>query len=101
MELICLTVWFYRHDHHQNLPSFPTRLSSNQLHAEGHDATRVGRHKTLAAGGDESKGIANDVIGGECQNDRVTACRQGDRKSTRLKSSHVSISYADFYLQIT
>src|SRR5699024_11577713 len=42
--------------------------------------------------------LVDQVAVGEVQLDRIEARLLGDRKSTRLNSSHVSISYAVFCL---
>src|SRR5438067_8422825 len=94
--------FFKRYPHHQDLHSFPTRRSSDLSptsvppsrwqFARWHGATR----------GSESRPSALALHGREkarrpAASDRVTASR--DRKSTRLNSSHVSISYAVFCLK--
>src|SRR5207249_10774982 len=98
--------------HPRTLHRFPTRRSSDLNAAEllGHperaDADLVGPFKdfrrqarlrihvpfALPIGADEG---GDDVI------DEITAAlpHQADRKSTRLNSSHVSISYAVFCLK--
>src|SRR5690242_20858503 len=67
---------FQRYAHHLDLPSFPTRRSSDlpggRGKAPGHRIPDQGRALQLA---------------------------RGDRKSTRLNSSHMSISYAVFCLK--
>src|SRR5699024_12069794 len=68
-----VTTW---HGALRGLRSFPTRRSSD-LGALGCDDAEPARHV-----GDDRR-----------------ACHQGDRKSTRLNSSHVSISYAVFCLK--
>src|SRR5204863_7498665 len=95
------------------LPSFPTRRSSDLLFAQ--IRLRIGflarKTKTLEAGfgwqflwmsiaGRRRRPIGRCCkIGGEAQNvnanEQCGRCRQ-DRKSTRLNSSHVEISYAVF-----
>src|SRR3712207_8544926 len=72
----------------------PTRRSSDLrvlLHLQ-----RGGRHAAGVgglAGGERDAGVAEDV-------DRVRRGRHvGDRKSTRLNSSHANISYAVFCLK--
>src|SRR5690348_17672743 len=87
------TFFFYSYDAHRDLHSFPTRRSSDLLravHARGRGAAgadragaRLGRRPTEA-------------------DTRPRAPRTelpGDRKSTRLNSSHPSISYAVFCLK--
>ena len=43
----------------------------------------VGCDQALAAGGDESRSIADDMIGGERQNDRVAVARLRKRSTCR------------------
>src|SRR5699024_12870882 len=83
----CLFV-FYSAAHHRDLPSFPTRRSSDLA------VPRPGpsRHQRALAGVRRARA------------DRRRHGRQRelvvlDRKSTRLNSSHVSISYAVFCLK--
>src|SRR5690606_41589349 len=100
----------YHHGAHRDLPSFPTRRSS--------DLPRISFHRL---------GLALDIYAFDTRRGRITvndhfvetpahrtceapepddwraaallriAC--GDRKSTRLNSSHVKISYAVFCLK--
>src|SRR5690606_39936160 len=89
---------------------FPTRRSSDLdddvLHAERHhgelDGRRhaavhlaIGRHDVADVTGDEQ--IARRALGDQLGNDPRIGT--GDRKSTRLNSSHVKISYAVFCLK--
>src|SRR5437868_11209146 len=70
---------------HRDLHSFPTRRSSDlrRTFVSGADARVLGVRERLAA---------HHVL-------RATALRARDRKSTRLNSSHVSISYSVFCLK--
>src|SRR5699024_12695640 len=85
-----------------DLPSFPTRRSSDLLvggATKVHPAARAGlRIAEVTTAQDLTEII---VAAGLAQN--LAALRvlatEGDRKSTRLNSSHVSISYAVFCLQ--
>src|SRR5947199_6497308 len=77
----------------RELPSFPTRRSSD-LSGRGGAAgrQRQGTHRTRGRGG----------IRAERRRDAVwqTGCGQSkDRKSTRLNSSHLGISYAVFCMK--
>src|SRR5437867_5406448 len=68
--------FFYSFSNHRDLHSFPTRRSSDlQLRPVGNDLVRL-------------KGLFLDLL-----------AQQGDRKSTRLNSSHRTISYAVFCLK--
>src|SRR5690349_22610273 len=69
------TFFFSSYGDHRDLHSFPTRRSSDLL-----------RHH--AARGEQSNA-----------GPRHCFCRDQDRKSTRLNSSHVEISYAVFCLK--
>src|SRR5690625_5509816 len=74
------------------LPSFPTRRSSDLLGDAGEVVT--GRQMPTGAGGPPGSfrafGAASGLIDHHVDQ---------DRKSTRLNSSHVAISYAVFCLQ--
>src|SRR5690625_6590763 len=84
--------------HHLYLPSFPTRRSSDLVL---HDFHQVVTGNIVALG--------NFIDGGACltfngqveQNAQriIAIASQLDRKSTRLNSSHVAISYAVFCLK--
>src|SRR5699024_12151748 len=93
------------------LHSFPTRRSSDlvidgdgaQLYRElaflgpGYLTDVVGQARQAnGLAGEDGHGRLglDDTIG-----HRLVMCREGDRKSTRLNSSHVSISYAVFCLK--
>src|SRR5699024_11895446 len=85
-----------RHAPHRLLPSFPTRRSSDLtvqhpgVPPAGHQRPRgalVQRDPVTEAGAQQTlAGLLLEVV-------------QVDRKSTRLNSSHVSISYAVFCLK--
>src|SRR5699024_12534145 len=74
------------------LPSFPTRRSSDLL-PEEHRHARAGRHLGPQAG----LRLPEVRLQRELLDRRHL--RREDRKSTRLNSSHVSISYAVFCLK--
>src|SRR5690606_41514635 len=83
--LAALSHW---HGAHRDLPSFPTRRSSDLLACLAHQVTGV-------VAGDRGHGDrALDVGDGGGGEERGL-----DRKSTRLNSSHVKISYAVFCLK--
>src|SRR5690348_18340604 len=77
--------FFYCHGDHRGLHSFPTRRSSDLDHADAGGGDRVPAQGRAA-------GEALGLFAGAEQRDR-------DRKSTRLNSSHPSISYAVFCLK--
>src|SRR5204863_7399048 len=87
--VICYYFWpffvfcFYRYGDHRDLHSFPTRRSSD-----------------LDGDGDRADRVAEEAIG-LGRSDAVIRLGSGrsDRKSTRLNSSHVEISYAVFCLK--
>src|SRR5207249_8494302 len=90
---------YYGYGHHRALHSFPTRRSSD-LVAEGRDEGE----RTLAEHGatpirylDALGVLGPRMIGVHCV--WLDEVADGDRKSTRLNSSHVSISYAVFCLK--
>src|SRR5438552_15206170 len=75
--------FFHSSADHRHLHSFPTRRSSDLT--QEHDALRLGiRH-----GAADRRGSTGRVAGDP----------SGDRKSTRLNSSHQIISYAVFCLK--
>src|SRR5205807_10332178 len=95
---------FCRHRAHRALPSFPTRRSSD-LAGRAHHNNRLAflqmRHE--AAGDaelerDERQQASLLVYPRACQRDPLHEQRK-DRKSTRLNSSHLVISYAVFCLK--
>src|SRR5690606_39853185 len=97
-------VVFYRPAAHRALPSFPTRRSSDLPEGSlapgdvGH--CRADRHEQ-AQDVTEDRRVAAHVraehhVGGRLP---VGGAASGDRKSTRLNSSHVKISYAVFCLK--
>src|SRR5207249_5190210 len=78
--------FFYSSGDHRDLHSFPTRRSSDLAGAKGAGGAQ-GAHGAKGAGGASRR----------CQLSTLATMR--DRKSTRLNSSHVSISYAVFCLK--
>src|SRR5437870_13247750 len=77
--------FFLSYRHHRDLHSFPTRRSSD-LHA------RVAYNRWGCARGSRGTKALARVFAGQVS-------RAKDRKSTRLNSSHVAISYAVFCLK--
>src|SRR5207249_7898918 len=105
--------FFTSHDHDQHIHSFPTRRSSDltlneasNLAATGYNGETVGQGRNirgLSLGEHHANRYPGFRIDGrQARNDlRASRTRSGvqlDRKSTRLNSSHVSISYAVFCL---
>src|SRR5699024_11678950 len=90
----------YQASHHLHLHSFPTRRSSD-LPATGH------RLCNRAAGTENNRygykswrpRTAMPTRSWQADTTAPTRARTADRKSTRLNSSHVSISYAVFCLK--
>src|SRR5690606_41607104 len=86
---------FYCSAHHRDLHSFPTRRSSD-LHVP-RILDRVGEVESLevVVGADAAQRIFHPrpALG------LLQQCPGPDRKSTRLNSSHVKISYAVFCLK--
>src|SRR5207249_11992727 len=98
--------------HHRRRPSFPTRRSSDLDDERG--VAKPARHRARPAGEDEPcprprRCQERNRVGGETPRTPGVAGKEveetfghselGDRKSTRLNSSHVSISYAVFCLK--
>src|SRR5688500_19447034 len=74
----------------RDLDSFPTRRSSDLIKPQNLKLTARGQIILLDFG--LAKGQAGDIS-------RVTTSASIDRKSTRLNSSHLAISYAVFCLK--
>src|SRR5439155_24115925 len=102
---------FSTYDTHRHLPSFPTRRSSDLAQVLLHLADQVDRdalvvgvdlHRVvdfrqvpfLELGVERRADDLHDLAGLGC-----LAVGGGDRKSTRLNSSHVASSYAVFCLK--
>src|SRR5207249_10250867 len=102
-----------RHRHDPELHSFPTRRSSDLLESlqlvqgarvvdERRDAARGEVGAEPVARGRPDDELVVDVVaarGLDGERDAGRADAAADRKSTRLNSSHVSISYAVFCLK--
>src|SRR5690606_41314888 len=86
-------------DHHRALHSFPTRRSSDLAGVQPEQADCVGHGKfEEIAGADERRGAGHAIRFARSLVHDI-ADREEDRKSTRLNSSHVKISYAVFCLK--
>src|SRR5690242_21299056 len=91
---LCLHIifFFYCYGDHRDLHSFPTRRSSDLLR------TLHSAHHDEHADASMATALLDDPTG----YGRIIRDEQGqfvDRKSTRLNSSHMSISYAVFCLK--
>src|SRR5690606_41422479 len=87
---------------HLDLHSFPTRRSSDlRPEAPAVQPRRAGAGPHGAGG--QGRAVDGAEAGadraGSCGGGRVRRARRSDRKSTRLNSSHVKISYAVFCLK--
>src|SRR5437667_5815138 len=82
-------IFFHCDGVHRDLHSFPTRRSSDLASsaAGSNHPVRRSRHPGVGA----QVGIRRDLGGAEVE---VTQISSEDRKSTRLNSSHITISYA-------
>src|SRR5699024_12445066 len=86
---------FYLSFHHRDLHSFPTRRSSDLAGPRaGAQPDHPARGPAAAVQHLHQGGLARPVGPGDDQ-----PLAAADRKSTRLNSSHVSISYAVFCLK--
>src|SRR5205814_10286193 len=94
-----LPFFFYCYAHHRDLHSFPTRRSSDLrvvLRVLGHAELR-GQVDQLADEGEDVLGRQHAHVLGHV--DAEPLVELVDRKSTRLNSSHLGISYAVFCLK--
>src|SRR5690606_41819177 len=97
MRLICSVFFYSRYGDHLDLHSFPTRRSSDLREAKL-KALQLTLDKL-----DKTYGKGTVMKLGDSAVEEVEAIPSGslrlDRKSTRLNSSHVKISYAVFCLK--
>src|SRR5438067_5996988 len=96
MLLLFSFFFFSCYCHHRDLHSFPTRRSSD-LHAR--DLAAFYPEKECAWKSQEQYGLQEPTGLARISRRMVPAGHTADRKSTRLNSSHVSISYAVFCLK--
>src|SRR5207302_9360898 len=98
---------FYSHLAHRDLHSFPTRRSSDLRALPARVRSARARllvpahtfHQRLAVVPDRPRGnLWPGAVGADIPHSERGG-REGDRKSTRLNSSHVKISYAVFCLK--
>src|SRR5207249_12012910 len=104
-----LLFFLQTHGHHRDLPSFPTRRSSDLARplsatiritptiSNGTPMQRKGTKTTPTIV--KTRPITSSRALVETSANRSLRPRFQDRKSTRLNSSHVSISYAVFCLK--
>src|SRR5690348_17556311 len=93
----CLVIFFffYRSGYHRDLHSFPTRRSSDlRPRPPAGSRRRYGRQGKASTSSTRRASPDRSTPRG-----RTTSCTTADRKSTRLNSSHPSISYAVFCLK--
>src|SRR5690625_6508298 len=93
-----LYVYFYTYDHLRDLHSFPTRRSSDLDHA----VTSVMKNRLFTRFSSTSRrrtSTRGDHPCADAARPATRHCGVLDRKSTRLNSSHVAISYAVFCLK--
>src|SRR5688572_32557494 len=86
--------FFYRYGDHRDLHSFPTRRSSDLPEKIVDFAYRAVHEMTV-----KSKQVIDKFYDRAPQYSYFKGCSTGDRKSTRLNSSHSQISYAVFCLK--
>src|SRR5205814_8269209 len=91
--------------HHRSLPSFPTRRSSDLPHGGAQPPHRAARFRERVLPHPDRRqrrpGV-DDTLGsfrGSKRSARSLCLARTDRKSTRLNSSHLGISYAVFCLK--
>src|SRR5690625_6685697 len=87
-------LFFYLHGHHRHLPSFPTRRSSDLADPIAGDAA-VAMSPPSAEHWFGTDATGRDVFS-RVVHGAIHSLSGADRKSTRLNSSHVAISYAVF-----
>src|SRR5207249_9892275 len=104
----CFTSYLYCYVHHPDLHSFPTRRSSDLRLDLGQVQDVVDQVEQVVPGRVDRLGevellvrqvalrVLAQLVG---QDEQAVQEPGGDRKSTRLNSSHVSISYAVFCLK--
>src|SRR5438477_8815897 len=92
VTLAVVTLFSYDHTVHPDLHSFPTRRSSDLTVTVYSPATSGDRRYRPAA-------VVWRTVFSPVATLLATTVAPGDRKSTRLNSSHMSISYAVFCLK--
>src|SRR5437870_9061770 len=98
-----LSFYFSCYVHHQDLHSFPTRRSSDLTFAEIEAFAACCRFTNCTHGREPGCAVQAAIQTGALDLGRLEnwrkVQRELDRKSTRLNSSHVAISYAVFCLK--
>src|SRR5690606_39416678 len=89
---------------HPALHSFPTRRSSDLLEEVNAVLPKAAfgfGHVRFTSAADDQVGAKGDLLRSDLRVHRAlgNVCGERDRKSTRLNSSHVKISYAVFCLK--
>src|SRR5207249_10549756 len=102
LHFVCFFI--YGHATHRDLPSFPTRRSSDldfPAIRAAHERIRAYIHRTPVLTSSRLDAASGASLFFKCENFQKDGAfkARGDRKSTRLNSSHVSISYAVFCLK--
>src|SRR5699024_12609529 len=90
------SLFFYGYGAHAVLPSFPTRRSSDLIMSRKKNID--GKEKNNKRN-DPNERVQHDIIRFHLFHTSSLPVKRRDRKSTRLNSSHVSISYAVFCLK--
>src|SRR5438874_4972839 len=100
---MCFSLFFHAYPPHHDLPSFPTRRSSDLansvfagFHVTGGSTSVRAFWEPLRIAGATARVM---LVSAAAQTWKVDAASCRDRKSTRLNSSHVEISYAVFCLK--
>src|SRR5207248_11518155 len=101
--LVSTSSFFHRHPHHPHLPSFPTRRSSDlpgrvRLDRVRHPGVRLDPEWGVL-GLHQHRRADHVHRGGRRVHPPDRSDDHQDRKSTRLNSSHRTISYAVFCLK--
>src|SRR5438445_4275881 len=96
MQCLCSRLFFLVYAAPRDLHSFPTRRSSD-LRPPRRTGGRSGEGAAGRAGGWRRDGAGRDD--GWLTASTFASSGRGDRKSTRLNSSHANISYAVFCLK--
>src|SRR5207248_11127463 len=91
--LVLTYLSLHRYRHHQDLHSFPTRRSSDLK------SPRHGPSASLGMTNQKQRHCPSASLGMTNQKQRHCHPERRDRKSTRLNSSHRTISYAVFCLK--